>query len=73
MFKRGTTQALSQLEREEGGSNGKTSNKGKTDVNVVVCIKEESGKYTWRIAKARQATPSKGRREGSRWCIIRRK
>ena len=26
--------------------------KVKTDVNVVVCIKEESGKYTWRIAKA---------------------
>ena len=26
--------------------------KVKTDVNVVVCIKEESGKCTWRIAKA---------------------
>ena len=26
--------------------------KVKPDVNVVVCIKEESGKYTWRIAKA---------------------
>ena len=38
--------------RREVALMARLATKVKTDVNVVVCIKEESGKYTWRIAKA---------------------